>query len=288
MPNPRILRRALLGLLTPPVAILDDVPEDRRPARRTVFRPAAFGPAPHPGPRSVAQRLVLLSYNLQRTYREAAVLASLSDAVAEHAPDLLLLQEVPRDLWCHPRLAAIFDPLDLFYAPFHQLDRPRGAFHHPEYGQLTASRFPLHNPQVLELPTVTRAGLGRGHVLKRIALLTELPMADGRVLRLAHVHHEPFVWPRGRTPQHTAVLERLPRRDEAVDLCVGDFNASRGVLREPGLEPWWRQGFEAALPAAGRRDNVDNALVRGHRKLEARRLRRSGSDHPPVLVRVEL
>ena len=280
--SPRVLRRALLGFLTPPTALTGEVPESRRPDRRAVLREVSSERAP--------RTLRLLSYNLQRGYREEEILHSLTHSVAEHAPDLLVLQEAPRNLWAHPSLAAVFAGRNLFYAPFHQIDRhqverPGHLYRAPEYGQVIATRFGLSRCRVVELPTVTRAGLGRGHLLKRIALRVEIPTEDGRTLRLVNVHHEPFVWPRGRRPQHAELLRALPRDDRCVDLCIGDFNAAFGIRREPGLVPWWREGFEAALP---RGRHLDNALARGHRSLRARVLDVRGSDHRPLRVRVRL
>jgi len=283
MPSaPRVLRRALLGFLTPSTFITDELPTSRRPGRRAVLKTASED--------RVQGRLRLLSYNLQRAVREPEVVGALTRSVAEHAPDVLLLQEAPRDLWTHPALAPVFDRLNLFYAPFHQVER-RGRRDRvsevdaTEFGQVIATRLALGRPEVVELPTVTRAGLGRGHLLKRIALRVEIPIEDGRTLRLVNVHHEPFVWPRGRRPQHAELLRGLPGDDRCVDLCIGDFNAAFGIRREPGLVPWWRKGFEAALP---RGRHLDNALARGHRSLHAVLLEGRGSDHRPLRIDVEL
>lgn len=279
-PSSRVLRRALQGFLTRPTILTGEVPEGLRPAQRAVVRNGSQ--------RRISRELHLLSYNLQRAYREPEMIRTLVEATADHRPDVLLLQEVPRGLWLRPELAAVFAGRDLFYAPFHLVERPAGRYRSREYGQLIASRFALDRTEVLELPTVTRAGLGPGHLLKRVALLAELPLRDGRKLRLANVHHEPFVWPAGRSPQHAALLQRLqePERPESwIDLCVGDFNALFGVRREPGLAEWWARGFEPALP---RGRHLDNALARGHRELRAVKLRKPGSDHRPLVVQVEL
>lgn len=284
-PKLRVLRRALRGFLTRPTEIVGEVPEELRPVRRAVHRT---------GTRSAASiipsdPLHLLSYNVQRAYREPEMIRTLAAACAEHSPDVLLLQEAPRELWSHPDLEPVFAGRHLFYAPFHLVDRPGGRYRHAEYGQLVASRIPLGKTRVLELPTVTRAGLGSGHLLKRIALLAELSLPDDRILRLANVHHEPFVWPAGRTPQHEALFRWLRTSESSqgrcVELCIGDFNATFGVHREPGLADWWAKGFEAALP---RGRHLDNALARGHRGLRATHLRERGSDHRPLLVEVEV
>lgn len=290
-PGPRVLRRALLGFFTRAIELHDEVPEALRPAQFAVVNRDAQADGSRGRPGS-PRELCLLSYNLQRAGREAAMVRTLVEIARGHVPDVLVLQEAPRGLWEHPELASIFAGRDLFYAPFHQVTRISGRYRHAEYGQLIASRWPLLDPEVIELPTVTRAGLGPGHLLKRIALAAEISLApatlsgkpsDGRRLRLANVHHEPFVWPRGRGPQHAALLARLSARGEGVDLCIGDFNATFGVRREPGLGPWWGQGFEAALP---RGRSLDNALSRGHRSLRAESLRMPGSDHRPLLVHV--
>ncbi len=243
--------RAIRGLLGPRTVLVDELPPARRPRALAYFE-AVAGLAP------VGSELAILSYNLQRAQRLPEAAASLVRAVAEHRPELVLLQETPFELLHHPALAPALAGRSLFYAPFHQVDTPDRRYPYRRYGQLSASACRLAAAEVIELPTVNPAGLGPGHILKRIALYNELPVA-------------------------AAIDGRAP----AVAVCCGDFNPSLGQRGEPGLALLAARGFVNAF--AHRWRALDTCLARGHAGfLEARALPLGGSDHRPILVRLRL
>jgi endonuclease/exonuclease/phosphatase family metal-dependent hydrolase len=272
--------RAIRGLLGPRTALVDELAPARRPRALAHFE-AVAGLAP------VGSELAILSYNLQRAERLPEVAASLERGVAEHRPELVLLQETPFELLHHPALAPALAGRSLFYAPFHQVDTPDRRYPYRCYGQLSASACRLEAAEVIELPTVNPAGLGPGHILKRIALYNELPLADGRRLGLLNLHIEPFARRRGRLPQYEAIAAAIDGRAPEVAVCCGDFNPSLGHRAEPGLALLAARGFANAF--AHRWRALDTCLARGHAGfLEARALPLGGSDHRPILVRLRL
>lgn len=272
--------RAIRGLLGPRVVLVDELPPARRPRALAHFEAVAgLGP--------VGSELAILSYNLQRAERLSELAASLERAVAEHQPELVLLQEMPVELLDHPAFAPALAGRNLFFAPFHQVDSPDRRYPYRRYGQLSASACRLEAAEVIELPTVNPAGLGPGHILKRIALYSELPLADGRRLGLLNLHLEPFARRRGRLPQYEAIAAAIDGRAAEVAVCCGDFNPSLGQHGEPGLALLAAHGFVNAF--AHRWRALDTCLARGHAGfLEARALPLGGSDHRPILVRLRL
>jgi endonuclease/exonuclease/phosphatase family metal-dependent hydrolase len=272
--------RAIRGLVGPRAVLVDELPPTRRPGALALFEAAAgLGP--------VGSELAILSYNLQRAVRLTEVAASLAHAVADHRPELVLLQEMPQELLDHPAFAPALAGRSLFYAPFHQVDCPDRRYPYRRYGQLTASACRLEAAEVVELPTVNPAGLGPGHILKRIALYCELPSAAGPRLGLLNLHLEPFARRHGRLPQYEAIAAAIDDRAAEVVVCCGDFNPSLGQHGEPGLELLAAHGFVNAF--AHRWRALDTCLARGHAGfLEARALPLGGSDHRPVLVRMRL
>ena len=274
------LRRALRGYLGPRTVLIDELPPERRPAALAFHRPVeGLGP--------VESELTVLSYNVQRGHRLEQAITTIREAVDRHRPDLVLLQEAPVELLGDPRLDPILAPRTLFYAPFHQVDRPDRRYSSRQYGQLIASAHTLEAPRVVELPTVNPSTLRRGHVMKRIALCGGLRMRDGRRMTVVNVHNEPFARRRDRLVQFEALLEAAQHRSPDVAILCGDFNPSLGQRGEPGHRLLESSGFENAF--AHRWRTLDTCLASGHSGfLSAESLRLPGSDHRPIVVRVQL
>lgn len=273
-----LLKRAVRGYLWPRAVLVDELPPERRPAALAVEeRVEGLDP--------LGAELTLLSYNVQRGQRLDRVAATIDRAVADWAPDLVLLQEAPLELLRHPRLKTTLSARSIFWAPFHQVDRPNRRYRFPAYGQLIASACALTEPQVIELPTVNPSVLGPGHVMKRIAIFAELPAADGRTVGVVNVHNEPFARPGDRLHQHRALLEAVEARAPDVAVCCGDFNPSLGQRGEPGQLLLEDCGFENAF--ASRWRTLDTCFARGHTGFAAaQHLPLRGSDHRPIVVRV--
>jgi endonuclease/exonuclease/phosphatase family metal-dependent hydrolase len=274
------LRRALRGYLGRRTVLVDELPPDRRPSALAIHEPVD-------GLEPLESELTVLSYNVQRGQRLQKAAATIERAVADHRPDLIFLQEAPLELFRHPRLAGVFGVRTLFFAPFHQVDRPDRRYRYRQYGQLIASARTLDNPRILELPTVNPSVLGPGHIMKRIALYAELPTVDGRTVGIVNVHNEPFARPGDRLLQHQAFLDEVDRRDPNVAVCCGDFNPTLSQRGEPGLKLLESSGFENAF--AHRWRTLDSCFARGHAEIvSAESLRLGGSDHRPIVVRLRV
>jgi len=274
------LWRAARGYLGPRTVLIDELPPERRPSALALHRPVdGLGP--------VGSELTVLSYNVQRGHRLERAVTSIREAVDRHRPELVFLQEVPLELLSHPRLEGFLAARTLFYAPFHQVDRPDRFYSSRQYGQLIASAVALESPRVVELPTVNPSTLRRGHLMKRIALCGGLRTRDGLRIEVVNVHNEPFARRRVRLVQFEALLEAADHTSPDVAILCGDFNPSLTQRGEPGLRLLESSGFENAF--AHRRRTLDTCLVRGHsRFLSAESLRLPGSDHRPIVVRVRL
>ena len=280
LPLPPPLRRAIHGFLGRRVVLVDELPPERRPAAVSLTEMAD-------GLERLGTELTVLSYNVKRAERMQAVAATIERAVEDYRPDLIFLQETPVELFRHPRLAEIFAPRSLFFAPFHQVDRPDRRYPYDQYGQLIASACLMLEPRVIELPTVNPATLGRGHLMKRIALYAELPTADGRTVGAVNVHNEPFARRRDRCLQYEAFLPVIDGHAPDVAVCCGDFNPSLSQRGEPGLRLLEAHGFDNAF--AHRWRTLDTCLARGHAGfVSADVLPLVGSDHRPIVVRLRL
>lgn len=275
-----VLRRALAGYLGRHPVLVDELPAHRRPAALAQIRIASCGEA-------LTDELRVLSYNIQRGERRARAAASLRAAVEVHRPHVILLQEAPVEFFRDGPSEELFAGRDLFFAPFHQVDRPDRRYPYRLYGQLTASTCPLESPLVVELPTVNPSSLGAAHTLKRIALYAELRAADGRVVGLVNVHNEPFARGRDRRLQHETLLQTIDERAPDIAVCCGDFNSTFSQRGEPGIRLLEAHGFSNAFPHRWRA--LDTCLARGHAGyLDAVRLPLAGSDHRPIAVRLRL
>jgi endonuclease/exonuclease/phosphatase family metal-dependent hydrolase len=277
---PPPLRRAVRGLLGPRVVVTDDLPADRRPAALTLVTRRDDLPP-------LADTLTVVSYNVHRAEDRRRFESSLRLAVAEHRPDVVLLQEVPVELVAGAGPGGVCEGRSLVFAPFHQVDRPDRRYPYRQYGQLVASARRILRHSVVELPTVNPATLGPGHLMKRIALYCEMQTDDGRSLGLANLHLEPFARRRDRALQHRALLEAIDHEDPQIAVCCGDFNSTFCQSGEPGLRLLEAAGFDNAM--AHRRRALDTCLARGHRAFNrAQTLALRGSDHRPLLVEIAL
>jgi len=274
------LRRAFRGYLGPRTVLIDELPPERRPSALALHRPVdGLGP--------VGSELTVLSYNVQRGHRLERAVATVEEVVDRYRPELVFLQEAPLELVSHPRLEPLLAARTLFYAPFHQVERPDRRYSSRQYVQLIASALALEAPRVVELPTVNPSTLRRGHLMKRIALCGGLRTRDGRTIEVVNVHNEPFARRRDRLVQFEELLDSAERTSPDVSILCGDFNPSLSQRGEPGLRLLESSGFENAF--AHRWRTLDTCLARGHSGfLSAESLRLPGSDHRPIVVRVRL
>jgi hypothetical protein len=126
------LRRAIRDHLGPRTILTDELPPERRPSALAFHRSVeGLGP--------VESELTVLSYNVQRGHKLERAITTVREAVYRDRPDLVLLREAPLELLGHPRLESLMASRTLFYAPFHQVDRPDRFYSSRQYGQLIAT-----------------------------------------------------------------------------------------------------------------------------------------------------
>lgn len=196
--------------------------------------PVAAAAAPPP---SGALRVV--TYNIHGISGEALVRALQSDP-ALAAADLILLQEVSSFGMCSAACAAAAQlGMASVFAPGHQQDGGLS-------GVAILSRWPLRDPQIIELP-YRHAVMNSA---RRIALAATLDSASGPVRAIA-VHLENRVNPAARISQLAPALEHAKRFEGAV-ILAGDMNTS----------PFLWLGHLLPIPAGIQDDRLDAAVRR--------------------------
>ena len=141
----------------------------------------------------------------------------------DHNPTMLLLQEVPvypdGSWWELPEIADLLAGFHLSYAPVHRVRRRSLYYPFDSSGLVTASRVPVADAAVIELPTVSRPKLGRHHLFKRIALRTRFEIGD-RTVSVVNLHLENTTGPGGRMRQVERVLAMADDRAD-VEILGG-------------------------------------------------------------------
>jgi endonuclease/exonuclease/phosphatase family metal-dependent hydrolase len=181
--------------------------------------------------------LRVVTYNVHGVDGATIAKAIQGDANLARA-DVILMQEVasfgPCSAACEAGNALGFASV---YAPGHQQDGGTS-------GVAILSRWPLHDPQVIELPykfAVMNAA-------RRIALAATLDSAEGPV-RLIAVHLENRINPTDRIEQLTPALEHARNFDGAV-IIGGDMNTS----------PFVWLGHLVPVPAGVQDDLLESAV----------------------------
>ncbi|HRC54848.1 MAG TPA: endonuclease/exonuclease/phosphatase family protein [Kofleriaceae bacterium] len=174
---------------------------------------AAAAPDASPAAALAPRRLRAVTYNLHGISGELTARALREDPATAQA-DLLLLQEVDSRGACSAACAAGKElGFASLYAPGHQQDGGTS-------GVAILSRWPLRDPQVIELP-YQHAVINSA---RRIALAATVDTAAGP-LRVISVHLENRISPAARVAQLAPVLGHA-RRFEGAVLIGGDMNTS--------------------------------------------------------------
>lgn len=216
------------------------------------------------------------------------------EVVRHHDPDVLLLQEVDRDVPRSRRLR--LDQLIAKEAGYPSHAWAQGhVLKEGSYGNATLSRFPITKRRHLDLRIDWRK--------RRNALFTRLRLPGG----LGHLHV--FNWHLGlsaaerakqvRRLLHTGTLTDLP--ESARVLIAGDTNDWRNLLfptlmRPAGFHAWSEHGRRQHIRTYPSRRPVgalDKFFWRGpigHEHIHASKLRlaRAASDHLPLVAEFEL
>jgi len=179
-----------------------DRPDARDPAAQLVVGDARDG-----GPRD---ELIVASYNVHGVSAD-----EIARAVEAHphlrAADILFLQEVEAD----PGELAVRLGRDVAYAPGYQLGADGS------HGVAIASRLPLRDPDVIELPRIDVLV----NSARRIALRATVD-AGGRALLLYCVHLDNRINPADRRAQLRPVLDDAALTPEMPAIVAGDMNTS--------------------------------------------------------------
>ncbi|HTI02256.1 MAG TPA: endonuclease/exonuclease/phosphatase family protein [Acidisoma sp.] len=193
----------------------------------------------------------LISWNL--LHREGAALSEVAKLIEQERPDALLMQEV----------TPVFENLPQFVGGSYSRTPLPGRRHGLA---IWTPAPPPRPPAIFALPA--------GAVVKRICQIVDLgPFSAANV----HLSHSQLL--NRRQLRHVAL--HLP----AHAAVLGDYNLVGPVLlpgfRDAGpRQPTHRMSDFLPL-------RLDRCLIRGLACLETRVLERAGSDHHPILVRLE-
>jgi endonuclease/exonuclease/phosphatase (EEP) superfamily protein YafD len=235
--------------------------------------------------------LKVISWNIYRNNRAAAIEASLQQFVRDHDPDVLLLQETPAYEASHFSDIAVFDPYYKIYEPMHILHRPRPSIKFTSSGQLTLSKYPFAETTAYQLPALgyrARRSRLRGETVHRVALYTQLTAASGKRIGLYNVHLENRASPSGRLKQVHHLLKIIDEKHDDLVVVGGDFNTFLTATLESCLKPFHQAGFvniyqDIRLSLLPR---LDYFMIRGAQVARRMRLRGRGSDHRPIMAEI--
>jgi len=258
-----------------PVYLAGDAPEHYDSTKRIFLRNERKD-------RAVNGELTMVSWNILRNYHQEKVRKTLTGILEEQEPGLVLVQEAPvydsSTFWDDD----IFREFNAYYAPLHQVKKQTAFYNFAHSGQLTLSRYPFTKTEVYQLPSVSKPVLTKNHVIKRLALYTQVQMEGGKTIGIYNVHLENATWQTGRRKQLEYLLGIIEKNGDDVVVVGGDFNTFLGGL-EQGISTLKKAGFDDLLSRPRVVPRLDRFLVRGT-KARAVPLRGYGSDHQPIGV----
>lgn len=258
-----------------PVYRVDDIPEESDPAKRVVLRNGIHE-------ETIDGKITIVSWNILRNYNKDKIRESIKKIMKEQTPHIILVQEAPVDGGHNFWDDDLFAGFNVYYAPLHQVRNQTAFYNFDHSGQLTLSRYPFTKTETYQLPSVTRPILGDEHIIKRLALYTQIQTEDGRTVGIYNVHLENAAWQSGRKKQLEYLLGIINQNNDDVVLVGGDFNTFLGGL-ERGVSALEKVGFDRLLTGFRLTPRLDHILVRGS-KATGSQLHGSGSDHQPVMA----
>lgn len=237
--------------------------------------------------------LRLISWNVFRNYRAAAVAQSLRRLVATHRPDVLLIQEAPVYDASHFADLDAFEGYRALYTPVHEIAVPRPRYRFRSTGQLILTRHPFAATDVLELPALPRRirRMARGaDTVTRNVPYVRFRICGGGTLGVYNIHLENRTSPAGRLRQVGPLFEAMRRQADDCVVVGGDFNTFLSARFETSLRRFEAAGFTNLFHAVGPRwrPRLDYFMVRGAVRARGVQLRGRGSDHQPIMAVLEL
>jgi endonuclease/exonuclease/phosphatase family metal-dependent hydrolase len=236
---------------------------------------------------SIKNEMTIISWNILRNYNKQKIEKTLKKIKNDHNPDIILLQEAPvydsSSFWEDH----LFSKFNLYYAPLHQVKKQDSFYNFSHSGQLTLSHCPFIKTKVIKLPSLIKSVLGKDHIIRRVALYTQLTRGNGSTIGIYNIHLENVTWPTGRKKQLQYLLDEIKRNNDDTVLIGGDFNTFSGRFFEKGLALLVDAGFENLYNSGFRLvPRLDYFFIKGAKGV-ALQLKGSGSDHQPIMVKVK-
>lgn len=262
-----------------PVYRIGDIPEKDDPAKKMVLRNGI-------NEETIGGKLTVVSWNILRNYNREKIKESITKIIEDQNPQLILVQEAPvydeSSFWDDD----LFAGFNVYYAPLHQVRNQTVFYNFAHSGQLTLSHYPFTKTATYQLPSVSKPFLGDNHIIKRLALYTQVQTEEGKTLGIYNVHLENAAWQSGRRKQLEYLLGIIGQNNDDVVLIGGDFNTFLSGL-EQGISALEEAGFDRLLSGFKLTPRLDHFFVRGSTGTGSQ-LYGSGSDHQPVMASLNL
>jgi endonuclease/exonuclease/phosphatase family metal-dependent hydrolase len=205
-------------------------------------------------------------------------LERIAAVIREHAPDIVMLQEVDKNC---KRTGRIDQPAELArLTGMKQVFGKAMDFQGGEYGQTLLSRFPLSDLKIHSLP-------GEGEPRIAVSAVAETPLGP---IMIASIHLDHLDAAR-RDTQAEAASEALLKAAAGPAILAGDFNAvadskTLGIFRRAPWSVVAKTGDPATHPADKPTDEIDFTTVRGLRTETPTIVlpEAEASDHRPILT----
>lgn len=236
---------------------------------------------------SLGNKVVLISYNVNRCYQKDRVRDTLAEVLERHNPDVLLLQEAPiyetGPFWHDP----LFQDYNAYFVPFHHVTERTDHYNFCRSGQLTLAKPSFSQTFCHELSTVTDVNLGRNHKTGRVLSYTQHQTLT-KTVGIYNIHLENGCFPFGRKIQIDEILNIIEDRNDDVVVLGGDFNTWAGKRFELGLKKLVEAEFHDLFRPFrwGVHGRLDYFFVRGAEEYRAEELLMLGSDHHPITAAV--
>lgn len=260
-----------------PVYLEEDVPSEFKVEKKSILR-TDISLLRAPG------SVDIVSWNILRNYSRPKIRKSLEKIIEAHDPNIILLQEVPvydAGFFWDDKLYSGFNT---YFAPSHQVRQQTSFYNFLQTGQLTLSRFPFTKTITYPLPSVARRSFGVDHIIKRLALYTQIRMENGTSFGIYNVHLENAVLPVGRKKQLKYLLDIIDSNEDDGVVIGGDFNTFFGVF-EGVTSLLKKHGFTKLGAKMRIIPRLDHFFIKGV-KGKCKAVTGDGSDHRPFLAQV--
>ena len=245
-------------------------------------------PVPNAG--GVRTLVTFASWNVYEGRSKDDVLDGIESIMQDYGADALALQEVPRELLTHPRLA----PYHIAFAPdnYEGVTRDKKTNWPTNYatstGNAILSPHLMTDVAVVDLPIASWNYHGKTHVTRRNAIGVRI----AKDVEAWSTHLDLHCPPRLRAYQLAPALDFINTRKRSITLLGMDANVIwQPVWRERAMDLWYAHGYrdpwgDERRPFPAYLDQVlcrgAQAALHAHRILDI-----PGSDHRALLATVK-